>query len=236
METIPLSPWLEHLAAHLPLAREGTDPEGVHQVRVALGRIDVWLAADGRRVLRDDVRWLRRGAGRVRDLDVLLGADPPAAWRALLEGELQAARVDLVRRLDEPRCAGLSEALGYLPPLSTQRLEQALARWTERVARRGRALEEQPDGLARYHALRRAVRRLRYGLEWAGRGTRPIKALQDALGELNDAAVTLDLLLELDPGRVLMELHERSRDRTEELRQRALEAWRASDLAREDGG
>ncbi len=235
METIPLAPWLEHLVAHLPVAREGADPEGVHQVRVALGRIDTWLVADGRRVLRDDVRWLRRGAGDVRDLDVLLGADPPAAWRALLEREHRTARVELVQRLDGARCAALVEALGYLPPLPARRLERALARWTARVARRGRALDPEPTDLAPYHALRRAVRRLRYGLEWAGHGTRPIKALQDALGELNDAAVTLDRLHELDPGRELAELHERSSAHAQELRRRALEAWRANELAQEDG-
>lgn len=234
METIALDPWLAHLDAHLALAREGSDPEGVHQVRVALGRLDQWLAAGGWRVLRDDVRWLRRGAGRVRDLDVQLGAEPPPAWARILEQERRRARSEFLERLDDPRAGALFEALGLLPPLAARRLEQRLRSWTARVVRRGKAMEECPGDLERYHALRRAVRRLRYALEWTGRGTRPIKDLQDALGELNDGAVTVALLEELDRDNELAEFLQHQRAEVERLRERALAAWQAGSFTGED--
>ncbi|HEU4743256.1 MAG TPA: CHAD domain-containing protein, partial [Meiothermus sp.] len=58
--------WLLHLENHLPVARKGADPEGVHQVRVAGRRLRVWLELGGYQVLHDDLRWLVRGAGKVR--------------------------------------------------------------------------------------------------------------------------------------------------------------------------
>lgn len=233
MDPIPLDPWLEHLRANLPIAREGRDPEGVHQVRVALGRLDLWLGTAGWRVLRPDARWLRRGAGRVRDLDVQLASDPPPAWARVLEGELATARAELVQRLDDPRVPGLLAALDGLPPLPRERMERRLATLSKRVARRGAALEAHPDELERYHDLRRSVRRLRYALEWCGASARPVKGMQDALGELNDAAVTLELLAELDGSDTLSDFQAAHDERVERMRQATLHAWRASEFAGE---
>ena len=234
MDPVPLDPWLGHLEAHLPVARAGRDPEGVHQVRVALGRIDLWLRAAGLRVLRDDVRWLRSGAGRVRDLDVQLSLDPPNPWARRLERERVAAREELLRILDQPRVGGLVRALRLLPALPGERLESFVEDALRRVEKRGKRLEKHPEDVERYHDLRKAVRRLRYALEWADRSATPVKRMQDALGDLNDAAVTLRMLDELAAGDAdelaLLNGFRASREaRVDELRAATLVAWRAYD-------
>lgn len=228
MDSIPPTPWLEHLALHLPLARQGDDPEGVHQVRVALGRLDTWLRAAEMRILRDDLRWLRRAGSRVRDLDVQLAADPPAPFAEALCAARDVARTEWLEHVDAPRTAAMLDALRSLPPLAAARIDAYTDAAARKVARRGKALAAHPTDLARYHALRRAVRRLRYALEWAGRSARPVKDLQDALGELNDAVVTLELLTELcaaDDDATLVAFRAHLAARVEALRAAAFDAW-----------
>src|SRR5262245_54899902 len=53
---VACAPWLERLAAAIEVAAKGDDPEGVHQVRVAAGRLVVWLRLGARRALIDDLR------------------------------------------------------------------------------------------------------------------------------------------------------------------------------------
>ena len=42
LDAISVAPWLEHLERHLPVARLGGDPEGVHHLRVAAQRLRTW--------------------------------------------------------------------------------------------------------------------------------------------------------------------------------------------------
>ena len=91
---IVLTPWLDHLVAHLPVAREGRDAEGAHQIRVAGRRLIVWLELSGYGVLRDDLRALVRGAGRVRDLEVLLQETLPRSFEHWLRERLAFRRGD----------------------------------------------------------------------------------------------------------------------------------------------
>lgn len=77
-----LAEHLLHLFDHLPIAREGSDPEGVHQTRVAMRRMRSVLAVLGETVYNpEQVRKLRKGLkalagvqGPVRDADVFLMA------------------------------------------------------------------------------------------------------------------------------------------------------------------
>jgi CHAD domain-containing protein len=107
----------QRLLDHDPIAREGVDPEGVHQARVATRRLrsdlrvlaplldEGWVAA-----VVGDLRWLGGALGDVRDADVLLlrlrgrldtldAADWPAGL-GLVE-TLKAARADAVAALAE---------------------------------------------------------------------------------------------------------------------------------------
>ena len=199
-------PWLEHLRLHLEVARLGRDPEGVHQMRVALRRLGAWLDLGGWRVLVDDIGWLRRNAGAVRDFDVLFERHPKEPLGPWLARRRERARGALLAALDAPRAAGLLEALSLAPPLDPDRARTALEGLARRVATRGkRAVEsaEKPKEIERWHALRRALRRLRYGMEWLEMPTKPLRELQDELGELGDLAVLQRQLREYpEPGHV----------------------------------
>ncbi|WP_114314147.1 CHAD domain-containing protein [Thermus caldifontis] len=84
--------WLEHLKKHFPLALEGQDLEGVHQVRVAARRLRVYVELLGWRVLRDDLSRLFRGTSRVRDLEVALSHPLPPGFRDHLKESLVRTR------------------------------------------------------------------------------------------------------------------------------------------------
>jgi CHAD domain-containing protein len=69
---------VRELFAHVPLARQGTDPEGVHQARVATRRMrsdlrtfEPLVDKNWAHQLRAELRWLAAELGRVRDADVL---------------------------------------------------------------------------------------------------------------------------------------------------------------------
>ncbi|MDW8090737.1 MAG: CHAD domain-containing protein [Meiothermus sp.] len=190
MRAVPLDPWLRHLRQHLPLARTGQDPEGVHQVRVAGRRLRVWLRLAGMRTLDDDLAWLVRAAGEVRDLEVLLQMELPRAFREWAQARLEAARERLLPVLDSRRLESLLLALSLLPPLDAAAAEPQLERFLAQVERRA-ALWTQEDSFDALHALRRGLRRLRYALEWLGRESRAIRSLQESFGRVGDLHFTL---------------------------------------------
>lgn len=111
----PVGPPAVHIRARLDqqvralldnevVAREGTDPEGVHQMRVAVRRIRAALKASGEpdpQAVRPELRWLGGVLGRIRDLDVLLGH--LRAQAADLSTEEQDAVARLLRGLVEQR-------------------------------------------------------------------------------------------------------------------------------------
>jgi CHAD domain-containing protein len=92
----------ERILLHDPGVRLGTDPEDVHQLRVATRRVRAMLRAtrpllapEWSEPLRDELRWLAGELGPLRDADVLieylrgeaatLGAAEEAGARALVE-------------------------------------------------------------------------------------------------------------------------------------------------------
>jgi len=186
--------WVAHLEAHLPLALSGEDPEGVHQVRVAGRRLRAYLELLGHRILRDDLRFLVRQAGRVRDLEVALGWALPQGVRGQLEAELKEAREALSGLLLSPWMGALLRSLRHLPPLDKGQARKRLKRLQERLEDRFLELRAEPS-LERLHAYRRALRRVRYAKEFLGLSTKRERALQEVLGEVNDLRVLKDLLL-----------------------------------------
>lgn len=177
---IPATAAIDALVRWIDQCRAG-DPDAAHGLRVATRRLDVWLRLGGRRILRDDLRWLRAIAGPARDLDVRL-ADPGAATtdRDALRARRAAAHATLVAALDTPRAAGLAAALPLLPPIDPAAARPHLAR----LARAALAL---PDHDAEaLHVVRRAIRRVRYGLDWLGEPHGPLAKAQDALGTISD--------------------------------------------------
>ena len=75
---IALGEQARRIVAHDPGTRLGSDPEELHQMRVATRRLRAFLRAGGKsldrewaRALRDELQWLGRALGPARDLDVL---------------------------------------------------------------------------------------------------------------------------------------------------------------------
>lgn len=215
------------LAECVELARSTGDSTVVHELRVACARLEVFLRLAGWRVLRPDLRWLRRAASAVRDLDVLLAGAPPPRVRAALQRERRHAHAAWLDALGSERTAALLVALEAAPRLDSARALAACSRLRRRVERRGRAVERGGGDVRRLHALRRALRRLRYAREWLELDCTPIRELQDVLGALNDAVVEQGWLAKLAP-----RLRDAQRARVaRKLRIRrtaALEAWRAA--------
>jgi len=222
--------WLDHLFAHLPVAAEGSDLEGVHQVRVAAGRLDTWLRLGERPALRDGLRRFRRSAGRLRDLDVLLASDPPPAWEPWLRERWRREHARFRAGLEDPGLEELLAALERLPGIEHGLARRNARKLEEQVAARGRRLEAAPTNLEACHSLRKAVRRLRYALEWLGESTEPIKALQKILGRLNDASVALGLVERWEGRDAIAEYRAGLADDLEALRRQAVEAWMANAL------
>ena len=125
------------LRAKEPGTRLGEDPEELHDMRVATRRLRAALSLFEAvlpvraQVFRAELGWLARLLGAVRDLDVQLenlaamsfsdadlalspehrGGDPLAELSALLEGEREAARADMLQGLDSVRWDRLAKGL-----------------------------------------------------------------------------------------------------------------------------
>lgn len=168
--------------------QSGEDPESAHDLRVAAGRLRVYLALAGWRVLRPDLRYLRRQAASLRDYDVALArTDLPPELAEFLAAAREMSRAELRTVLLSPRVEGLLLALAYLPELASKAAWHGLPELLEKVLRRGQVL----DTPEQWHGLRRAVRNLRYALEWLGQDTAALKDLQDNLGEMGDLLALL---------------------------------------------
>jgi inorganic triphosphatase YgiF len=124
---------LAHLEANAPVARDGRDPEGIHQARVAIRRLRAAfkvfkpvLPEDKRQYFAKDLRWLQQQLGDARDLDVFLGEmlDPLLA-RAPKEAALIAFR----ERVETARTGAYGRARKALESKRYGRLRLELERW-----------------------------------------------------------------------------------------------------------
>jgi len=212
----------------LPSAIAG-DVRAVHLARVASRRLREALAvaeaAGGRKDaarVRRAVRRVTRALGPVREIDVALAEfDRVSARQAWAPGTSGAIR----RSLEAARAARRREMRRRVGRIGRGTLRARLTRLADAVADRGGALDVQravADRLARradrvleeaaacgtlyavdrLHALRIAVKQLRYTLEIAEAGGGPLvgpvlgvlKSAQQRLGRLHDVQVLLSLL------------------------------------------
>jgi len=165
---------LHAFEVQLPAVRNGTDPESLHDLRVALRRsrtvlaeLRNALAQDDAAALRAELTWLARLTGPVRDMDVYLDQLP--AYAPGLEPGLRSAlgplrdfalkrrelvRRDLERALDSPRAAALQERWRRLAAGEdggagpAARAGDASSIAGRSIARRYHRLMERRDGLA----------------------------------------------------------------------------------------
>ena len=209
----------------------GDDPEDVHRLRVASRRLRAALRAYREALdprfedrMRPELAWITRVSGVVRDLDVLALATLPALARAgaAMPGErlmrrLALRRASANRRLRDalasPRHAAMLRAFARWLEAPRDRPDaraRGLPRFAAKaIGRRFRAVRRaagrDPSSLdpASRHALRIAVKKLRYGMEvfaslWPRKAVRRVEvavsALQGSLGRANDAATAARLL------------------------------------------
>jgi CHAD domain-containing protein len=122
---------LRALLEHEPIARVGTDPEGVHQMRVGVRRMRAALKAEGSSLgaeagrLQGELKWLGSSLGAVRDLDVQL-----EHMRAQAEGfepDERAAVEDLLKGLLADRRRARQRMLGTFRSRRYSQLLESLA-------------------------------------------------------------------------------------------------------------
>ena len=182
--------------ANLPGALAGSDPEHLHDLRVAVRRARSVLRElrgvhrkRARRRLRRELKWVQAATGPVRDLDVQLGewdslleeltADQREALTPLrirLQARLLEEREEMTAALQSPRFAAALEtwrALADDPggPRADEPIEGMAGKRIRSVYRRmvrdGRAIgPDTPDEAL--HELRKRGKELRYLLELFG--------------------------------------------------------------------
>lgn len=216
---------VRRLIAAEPEALHG-DVEGVHQMRVATRRLRSDLRTfrtlidpDWAAPLREELKWLGRALGDVRELDVLTARLRSAAGKragalAPIFGPLDAQHAEARSRLDaalrSDRFAALKGRLmqaARRPELAVDHahpcrevLPGLVASTWKRLARRGRALRRR-DPEEDFHEVRIRAKRARYAAEAVAPALDPAaskaalkfaeaaKVIQDILGEHQDAVV-----------------------------------------------
>lgn len=121
-----------HLLKNQMVAQEGVDPEGVHQIRLALRRLRTICALFRRDIpspsfqaLNSEARWLMQQLGPVRDWDVfaettvtrLVAAAPDidlGGLREAVERQRKSSYGVLQTVLADPRCSRFLLSLGHL--------------------------------------------------------------------------------------------------------------------------
>jgi CHAD domain-containing protein len=210
------------LLAHDPGTRLGTDPEDLHDMRVATRRARAYLRAakplldaEWAKELRDELGWLGKELGPARDLDVLLehvrdevaalgdAGEPLHALVRALENDHEAARTAAVAALSDDRYFALLDRLEGAEPVAAAEADATLADLWWKQFKRTRKSFRKLGASSRdeeLHAARILVKRTRYSAELAAnelgkRGEKVVaaaKSLQDVLGEHQDAAVATE--------------------------------------------
>lgn len=218
------------LVANDPAARLGSDPEAIHQARVATRRLRSDLktleplldpAAAG--WMRDELSWVGELLGSVRDIDVLIdGIEELATTRGLepravsaivkeLEKDRHRRHAELLDGLDSRRYLALVNALidsGGAPPLADEvdgerrarRPVRKLVRKTWRRTARAVARLDGDPSDEDLHEIRKRAKRARYAAELA------TAALHEEADPLADRLADLqDVLGELQDAVVAQE-------------------------------
>lgn len=187
---------LSSMLAHEPGSRLGEDAEDLHDMRVATRRMRAALSlfSDALPVraqhIRDELGWIGRTLGSVRDLDVQ--SERLDGWTSELPGEDKGALDELARLLEREREAARAQLLSALDSARYERLvsgfttmlrqgpsrrsaaarASAIAVVADLVQARHRAATKAAKRAQRsraaddFHLLRIRCKRLRYALEF----------------------------------------------------------------------
>jgi triphosphatase len=215
---------LAQVAANLAGAIEGRNPEYLHQLRVGIRRLRTLLRILKAKRLDRKLRKLAAPLGEARDWDVFVARFGEAKQRQRA-AHLRCRRVlqsagFRALLVETQRWARSSSAIGE-PPL-TAFARKVLDRLHRKVRKRAHDVDWRDE--KDRHAVRIAVRRLRYACDFFSpcfsdgrRYLRGLADLQDLLGELNDIAVAR----RFDAPKAALEKRERA------LISELVPAWRA---------
>lgn len=184
----------DHWQANVAAALDGRDPEGVHQVRVALRRLRSALSlfkhpvpAAQRNALAQEAKWLLDELSAVRDLDVFINVLAADFTPRVAEDEGFA---QLIRRARLQRDTAQAAAAAALSGTRARRFSVRLDTWLEgrgwrsdrnsgeaahfarhTINRRLRKIKSAAEDVAKLpiaerHELRIAVKKARYGIEF----------------------------------------------------------------------
>ncbi len=230
-----LAEQLRELRRYDPGVRLGDDAEDVHRYRVATRRSRALVRATkpllGNRLaaLANELKWLARLLGPVRDLDVLierlrgearnLDRDRSAGETlvALLEEERERLRDRLLEALGSERYFELLDAFevvvaGLADVTSAGDARELAAGEFQELRRAAEQLPSEPSD-TELHALRITAKHARYAAELvaAGRTSKSLqryldalKELQDVVGEHQDAVVAEERLRKLARARTAL--------------------------------
>lgn len=232
-----------------PQVVSARDPDALHQARVALRRLRSALLLF-RPMLRDkrskgiarELRWLVGQLGPARDIDVLLAHAGDSAVAAKLSDARKAAYDSIATALDTRRARLLMLALSewaaageWIDRPRNARLiatpvrqfaATAIAKRISKLGKQAHAVTGQDDHAR--HEVRKAAKKLRYGVEFFAELYRTdearedyahflkaLESLQDNLGLLNDVAMIPQLLdtIGIDPAEAAPLLPTVDRDR-----------------------
>jgi CHAD domain-containing protein len=232
--------------AHEVGLRLAPEDEDVHQLRVAMRRLRAYLRAarpvldeSWSEPLRADLQELGRALGEARDLDVLiehlveeveqLGEHGGAAIVARLRARREALQPQVLESLDGERWRGVLERLAQEPRTRPGPGFDELAAAERKRLHKRKVGADSPD--EELHDLRKRVKRARYAAELAGANgvVARAKAVQDLLGEHQDAVVAEERLRELadtETGVAVGRLVERERERRRRAREEFPRAWK----------
>jgi CHAD domain-containing protein len=207
-----LTDWMQHE----PGARVGSDPEELHQLRVAVRRIEATLGLFKHQLpsrlinARNAAKGVLRALGAARDLDVQLmelrqyrkrlPADERAAaapLEARLEAERARARAMMLGMLDSEATRHWLEVLNLasadFASTATPQAPRAATVMPERVRARFRKLRkavrklDAHSSMDAYHVVRRRAKQLRYSIECgADLFGKPAESILRSLRRLQD--------------------------------------------------
>lgn len=190
------------------------EPDAVHQMRVATRRLRSTLRAY-RRILPEvpvsrlnaELKWLGAVLGPARDAEVLherLSSHVDDLPDELVLGRVRGlltehfshrqsrAREELLEVLRGQRYLALLDGLATLEtvtPLTVKKeTSRALRKQHKRMIRAKSAVDSDMTGRS-LHELRNKVKRYRYTMEALGKPVKPLKKLQQVLGEHQDSVV-----------------------------------------------
>jgi triphosphatase len=227
------------MRAHEAGTRLGEDPEELHDMRVPTRRMRAAMKVfqgalpERARWLREELRWIARSLGEVRDLDVQI--ERLEAWKEEADEEGSTALDKILRLAQKRRLEARENMLSALDSDRYERLESSFAEMLRRgpgrelaqtdghvgepitavapalISRRYRKWRKgakRLDGSSSpeaFHDVRKKGKRLRYTLEFVSevygepvdKLVEPLKALQDDLGDHQDAIIASEYLREL---------------------------------------